>query len=336
MGRHRREIRDNTLCCSSCKKWLAFDDFFLCRSAATGRSAKCRKCVRMWKESNGKLRPRPKYEREIIDGKFSCRTCLSWKDPAEFYVKSDHPSGRMTACKVCDEAKNKAARKKKFVPRPDIDYTSQSSGQPPKKILRGRFRCGSCQTFKPVNQFDKDARTRTGLSNTCKECRSAYYKKRLIEDPEFKSRRKASSKAWAANNRPRIYQTRRANIQTRIGEHLRSALSNAIRAKQVRPKGPDRPSAVRHLGCSIAELIQHIERLWQVGMSWENYSFRGWHIDHVIPLDAFDLTKDDHIKAVVHFTNLQPLWWDQNLAKGDSLPEGFDLEAFLAHDQNLE
>ena len=52
-------------------------------------------------------------------------------------------------------------------------------------------------------------------------------------------------------------------------------------------------------------------------MDWENYGFgdNKWHIDHIIPCAAFDLTIPEQQKRCFHYTNLQPLWQRENLSK---------------------
>ena len=70
------------------------------------------------------------------------------------------------------------------------------------------------------------------------------------------------------------------------------------------------------IGCSIESLKQHLASQFQAGMSWENYSYRGWHIDHKRPCASFDLTDPAQQKACFHYTNLQPLWAKDNLSKG--------------------
>ena len=72
------------------------------------------------------------------------------------------------------------------------------------------------------------------------------------------------------------------------------------------------------LGCEIPHLRAHLESRWKPGMSWENYGFYGWHIDHIVPCAKFDLSDPEQQKACFHWTNLQPLWAKENLKKRDS------------------
>ena len=53
-------------------------------------------------------------------------------------------------------------------------------------------------------------------------------------------------------------------------------------------------------------------------MSWDNYG--EWHIDHIMPLSTFDLTNPDQLKEACKYTNLQPLWAEDNLHKSSKLP----------------
>ena len=70
------------------------------------------------------------------------------------------------------------------------------------------------------------------------------------------------------------------------------------------------------MGVDIPVLKKHIESLWEEGMTWDNWSRTGWHIDHIIPLSSFDLSKIEEQRIAFHYTNLQPLWAKDNLSKG--------------------
>jgi hypothetical protein len=76
-------------------------------------------------------------------------------------------------------------------------------------------------------------------------------------------------------------------------------------------------SAVRDLGVSMDDFLVYLEALWKPGMTWENYG-KGkgkWNIDHIKPMARFDLFKRKEVLEACHYTNLQPLWWWENIAK---------------------
>jgi hypothetical protein len=74
---------------------------------------------------------------------------------------------------------------------------------------------------------------------------------------------------------------------------------------------------IEMLGTSIESVRTHIETLWQPGMSWDNHGKYGWHIDHIIPLSSCK-NEEDMVK-LCYYTNLQPLWWKDNLVKGNKI-----------------
>lgn len=79
-------------------------------------------------------------------------------------------------------------------------------------------------------------------------------------------------------------------------------------------------SSLELLGCSFSDAKAHLEKQFKAGMSWENWSLFGWHIDHITPLSSFDLSKPEEQKKAFHYSNLQPLWAEENLKKGAIYP----------------
>lgn len=121
----------------------------------------------------------------------------------------------------------------------------------------------------------------------------------IKDDPEVKRK-----------NKEHVTAHLRKSLQYRLGHSLRTRLNSALRNKS------HNSSAVRHLGCSLDELIAHLQRQFMLGMSWDNWSPDGWHIDHIRPLSSFDLTDPEQYAVACHYSNLQPLWAFDNISKG--------------------
>jgi hypothetical protein len=129
-------------------------------------------------------------------------------------------------------------------------------------------------------------------------------------------RSRANRKYNAANrekNAKRHRERLKSDLDYRLRCYLRSRLYNAIKHDS------KRGSAIEDLGCSISELRKHIEKQFQVGMTWSNYG--EWHIDHIRPLASFNLTSRKEFLQACHYTNLQPLWAEENLQKRDKDPQ---------------
>jgi hypothetical protein len=73
------------------------------------------------------------------------------------------------------------------------------------------------------------------------------------------------------------------------------------------------------LGYSAITLKRHLEEQFLPGMSWDNYGQFGWHVDHKRPVSSF--APGSSVREVNALSNLQPLWWRDNLAKGAKTDE---------------
>ncbi len=128
---------------------------------------------------------------------------------------------------------------------------------------------------------------------------------------EKNNREKINAKkaAWALNkkNSDPSFQLIK-NMRERIRAGLRQI--NAVKHKRT----------LELLGCGIQFLRGYLEAKFETGMTWENYG--EWHVDHIIPCCGFDLSLEAAQKECFHYSNLQPLWAVDNLAKHDLMPNG--------------
>jgi hypothetical protein len=104
---------------------------------------------------------------------------------------------------------------------------------------------------------------------------------------------------------------RKLDIQFKLSCLLRSRLNHALRDNF------KSGSAVRDLGCTIPELKTYLENQFKLGMTWDNWTRTGWHIDHKKALANFDLTDRIQLLEAVHYTNLQPMWAIDNIKKSN-------------------
>ena len=82
----------------------------------------------------------------------------------------------------------------------------------------------------------------------------------------------------------------------------------------------------KYIGVTKEEFVKHIEAQFSEGMTWDNWTFDGWHLDHRLPLSAAK-TKEE-TAMLWHKDNLQPMWAAENIAKGDKhCPK--ELQAFF-------
>lgn len=120
-----------------------------------------------------------------------------------------------------------------------------------------------------------------------KPIRNAREKERLLNDPQYA-----------------------------LKKRLRNNILAYIKGKGVKKEC----SSTELLGCSHSEFKQYFESKFTDGMTWEIFcSGNLIHIDHIIPVDAFNFEILDEVRKCFHYTNLQPLWKSDNLAKSNKI-----------------
>ena len=167
-----------------------------------------------------------------------------------------------------------------------------------------------CECQKKFNKkYKSTEKGKTANARADKNYREKYPEK-CKERDDKKNKEYIENGNWAA-----YYKSRMENdVQFRAKELIRCRINLALKNNKTRDKsGP----TIELLGASVKDVLSHIERQFQPGMNWDNWTVDGWHLDHIRPCASFDLTDPEHQRECFHFSNLQPLWAADNIRKGD-------------------
>lgn len=205
--------------------------------------------------------------------------------------------------------------------------------------------CSCCKIKKSFEFFYNHVGHSDGKCSYCKVCdnlaHAAYAKLHPKETKGYADKyRKANQKkvnltlqkwGWANPEKRKLWRKRnpeKAREITRISGRKRykitknkisGNMSNSIRRSlRGNKKNCHWESLV---GYTAEQLKEHIEKQFLPGMSWENWSRNGWHIDHKIPQAAFNFEKSEDVdfKKCWELNNLQPLWAKDNKKKQDTV-----------------
>jgi hypothetical protein len=215
--------------------------------------------------------------------------------------------------------------------------------------------CSKCKLVKKVSEFHKQKDKQDGYRSHCKSCRIQTFKdneeqlikrrKELRQQNKDKINKRVrehyaknidiirqKSKEYYQKNKERLLirdrlRSKKEHIKKRTCERLQErkqkdpaykALCNLKRKIVSVIRGnPKADTSKKLLGCTKEEFIKHIESKFVEGMTWENYGYYGWHIDHIRPCASFDMSDPEQQRQCFHYTNLQPLWMKDNLFKKD-------------------
>lgn len=203
-------------------------------------------------------------------------------------------------------------------------------------------KCYRCSEEKDFSFFNKCKHGTHGLHGHCKQCQKIVRHEWYIKNQEKEKEKsknyskttisKKQQKNYYNKNRDKILERNRTRRRTPRARNLANLARNqkynnninfriSVTTRARINKALKRSFAVKSnkssnlLGCSIEELKIHLESLFTEGMSWLNYGYYGWHIDHIMPCSKFNLLCPKEQRKCFHYTNLQPLWMKDNISK---------------------
>ena len=186
--------------------------------------------------------------------------------------------------------------------------------------------CSKCKIEKDVCEFHK-GKTKDGYQYKCKECKKEYSKLNFIKENNRKT-------LWAKNNPTKVKESKqkyynnntdkeqfrnnqyaqnrkKIDIVFKVSCVSRTRLIEFLKIKNITKKN----KTFNYIGCTPQFLKEYLETKFVSGMSWDNHG--EWHIDHIIPLSS--AKNENDVYMLCHYTNLQPLWAEENLRKSNKI-----------------
>ena len=152
-----------------------------------------------------------------------------------------------------------------------------------------------------------------------KEYRKKNRERMLERAKEYYQKNKEARKVYFREYSRNRYHT---DLRFKMSRILRRTLHEKLSKHLIKETNPEfsyTETFSSFLGCTLEELKTHIENQFEDGMTWENWTYDGWHLDHIVPCSSFDLTKEKEQEKCFHYKNLQPLWAEDNLSKSNKL-----------------
>lgn len=248
-------------------------------------------------------------DRKVKDGlNYWCKVCVKeYRDKSENKTKAkehrDNPKNKAKRKEYRDKNKEKIANQTKEYRDKNcekiIKRAKEYNNKPENKAKRKEYNA------KPENKEKNLKQCKEYRAKPENKIKISKQKKLLAAKPENKIKQNQN-----ARNR------RKTDINFKLKENLRSRVNKVLK-NNIKSK-----STMKLLGCTIEDLKRHLESQFTDGMIWDNHG-RGdngkkeWHIDHIKPCAKFDLSKKSEQLECFNYTNLQPLWAEDNLRKSD-------------------
>jgi hypothetical protein len=167
-------------------------------------------------------------------------------------------------------------------------------------------------------------RRREGLPDHEKERRKEQARKRSAEWRA--ARTEQQKRELVAYQSKYMIERKKVDPAFRVMADIRGRLRHA---RDRRNDARTDSSTAEMLGCSWKDFAAFLESQFDAGMTWENKSHKTWHIDHLVPLAAFDLSIDAESRVASHYLNHRPARAAENLAKSSRMPKPESIPARL-------
>lgn len=246
-----------------------------------------------------------------------CLKCKEEKSVNEFHKNCRNKDGLEIYCKVC-----KSLRAKEYNARPDVmekrkkrikEYEAKPKNKKRRKDYIKEY-LSNPENKEKTKRQTLEYRSKPEVKERIKRYQKDYNSKLENKEKTKKQHREYNSRFEVKERKSKQAKIRReTDLNFKLKCNLRRRVNRALE------NNSKSASTMELIGCSIEFLKEHLQNQFKEGMTWENYGIYGWHIDHIIPCTSFNLVDPEQQKKCFHYTNLQPLWAEENLRKGSKI-----------------
>ena len=189
--------------------------------------------------------------------------------------------------------------------------------------------CKRCNKPQPVGNFCINKAKPDGRHIYCKDCKlkesKKYYQRTKDERSDYYKSYRKENKEYFNNychthyhtNKELYREWNREKYATDLGFKLKHVTSARINQALKLYQTLKTARTIEYLGCNVEEYALYLELQFDEDMNWGNYG-EYWEIDHIKPIDAFDLNEEEELYLAFHYKNTQPLSKVENRAKSNT------------------
>ena len=242
-----------------------------------------------------------------------CKMCEIEKELSDFYLKSDGKP-RSSYCKICyvKTYKKEDGYQKLYYEKNKQKLSSQN------KEYRKNNAEKISEYLKNYQRKNidilklKQKEFRENNKELVTERKRKYYENLSPEKKEeltIRNRELYHKNKHKDRKREYVNEKLKTDDFFKLKFSIRSLIRNALK----RGFTTKSKKTIEILDCSFEEFKLHLESKFDDKMNWENQGTY-WHMDHIIPISSAETEED--VYRLNHYTNFQPLYWEDNLKKG--------------------
>ena len=192
-------------------------------------------------------------------------------------------------------------------------------------------KCSKCLKVKELTEFNRNNTKKDGFSGVCRVCMKYWTKQWRLKNKakinaaykkyyrKHWAAKQAYSKQYAKEHREELKVYKRdycrrmriSSVQFRLQERMRIRCRRAF-------NGTLKDSMISYyLGCDREHFLKHLRLTLKKGLTWADRN--DYDIDHIIPLNAYNLLTTLGRRRCSHYTNLQLLPPIENKRKRDQV-----------------